>query len=403
MTRPRPWMLALVLLGCASDPGAPLPEPLDPSLCRLAVVSSDFHSSTVSLLTEDGLLCRDAVLSTASAPPGLVTALSGDVVLPRDPHPDGTLVLIDRFPNAVLTALDPHTLTVRAQQNVGTGFASNPQDALWLDARRALVSRLDTNPTPGDQPFDGGGDLLVVDLSAEMIEARVALQDLADPGLDPRPGPMARAGGAIWVLLAHLSRDFTAAGDALLVAVDPASLQVTTTLREPRAQNCAALAATPGEAGLWVACSGLFTEDPGLQVHSSALFYVDARTPEPSVLFFQPAADLAGAPLGLGVAALSSTEALVVALGDLQAQTPDRLLRVDREGGTVTELTRGSGPFALGPPLVTATHLFLPDADPSSPHLLRWRRAPDDTLEALSPVDANPSIGLPPRIVAPYR
>ncbi|HSU38151.1 MAG TPA: hypothetical protein VLJ38_01255, partial [Polyangiaceae bacterium] len=50
----------------------------------IAAVSSgsDYASTNVSVLSTAGHLLSESIISSGSAPPGLTTALSGDVVLP---------------------------------------------------------------------------------------------------------------------------------------------------------------------------------------------------------------------------------------------------------------------------------------------------------------------------------
>jgi len=99
----------------------------------LVVANSDFTSTNISVLSPAGSVLSESIISSASAPPGLTTALSGDVVFPLEPTP-GVIVLIDRFPNSVVTSVDPSTAMVMKQLPVGTGFAANPHDYLAVSA-----------------------------------------------------------------------------------------------------------------------------------------------------------------------------------------------------------------------------------------------------------------------------
>jgi len=83
-------------------------------------------------------------------------------VLPATRPASGEVVLIDRFGTNVLTWVDAASGDVRAQLSVGTGYESNPQDYLEIDERYALVSRYGQNQNAGRQPFDRGGDVLVI-------------------------------------------------------------------------------------------------------------------------------------------------------------------------------------------------------------------------------------------------
>src|SRR5260221_3956903 len=96
----------------------------------LVVASSDFTSTNISVLSPEGAALSESIISSASAPAGLTTALSGDVALPLAVPLSGNLVLLDRDPNSVLTCVDAATASVLHQLPVGTLFASNTHDYL---------------------------------------------------------------------------------------------------------------------------------------------------------------------------------------------------------------------------------------------------------------------------------
>src|SRR5947207_2599761 len=77
-----------------SDAGAPAPGE-DPEPLAYGVVASDRIVTSIALLEADGTLLRRDLVDSGSAPPGLVTALSGDVVLPTRSGDPETLTLID--------------------------------------------------------------------------------------------------------------------------------------------------------------------------------------------------------------------------------------------------------------------------------------------------------------------
>src|ERR1700753_357244 len=70
-----------------------------------AVVESDYTATAISLLDADGELLRDDFIDSASAMSGLVSALSGDVVLPTRSGQPGVLTLIDRLKTDVVTRI----------------------------------------------------------------------------------------------------------------------------------------------------------------------------------------------------------------------------------------------------------------------------------------------------------
>ena len=88
------------------------------------------------------LACGFSACDEAAGASGLsCAALSGDIVLPSAPNPFHWQILIDRYPNAAVTRLDPQTFTILRQFSVATGFSSNSQDLLLLDAHTAYVTR----------------------------------------------------------------------------------------------------------------------------------------------------------------------------------------------------------------------------------------------------------------------
>ena len=68
-------------------------------------------------------------------------------------------MLIDRYPNSVITFVDTSSGAVTRQIDVSTGFPSNPHDYLETREGRALVTRYERNPKAGRAPFDAGGDV----------------------------------------------------------------------------------------------------------------------------------------------------------------------------------------------------------------------------------------------------
>ena len=120
------------LAGC----NAPDPPPttggtdLPPGACGrgAVVIGSDYQSTNVSLVGVEGEVLSPSFLSSATSSAGLTAPLSGDVAVPSMPAAGEEIVLLDRYPAAVLTWVDVVTGSVRAQLNVATGFAANPQD-----------------------------------------------------------------------------------------------------------------------------------------------------------------------------------------------------------------------------------------------------------------------------------
>lgn len=216
------------------------PEPLrdtggngngDPGL---AVVCSDFASSAVTLLNPQAdVVTAPLLIHSGSRPPQLQTALSGDLALPNVAPSDGSVVLIDRHPNAVVTVVAPRDGRVTEQFSVATGFPANPHDVLQLADGRWLVTRHESNPTPKRADgLDLGDDILVLSADGTPM-SRIAMADTGSGG-DPtgRPDRFYRwPDGSIWLTLNRVSLDWvtysegqigvlegTAAGEEVVLA-----------------------------------------------------------------------------------------------------------------------------------------------------------------------------------------
>ena len=407
------WLVcAALLMGCETATSGG--EGTGSAGPGLVVVHSDYLSSSVSLLAPEPPAWQwDNVLHSGSRAPVLTMALSGDVVLASAPHPAGWVTLVDRFPNAVVTFLDPATGEVFRQISVATSFPANPQDVVFLDDERAYVPRNETNPSPTTEPgdFDEGDDLLVLDLAAGAPVGRVPLTpyvsappDGVDAGaLQARPSRALLAKGLVWVGLTCLTLGFDRGGAGVVVAVDPATDAVVHRLEVPDGANCGTLSLSPDGETLWLACSGVFQEGAAAQLARSGVARIVPDPDTPSLAQWLPASAFGDRPLGLDLATDAHGRAYVIALGDPNTDRTSRLLAVDSATGTATTVLEAAGPFALTGLFVDGERdrLWVGRADPTNP-TLRWY-----DLSAGAPVlggelDANPSVGLPPRAIGSY-
>ena len=363
----------------------------------LVVASTDYTSTNISVLSPVGAVLSGSIISSASAPPGLTTALSGDVVFPLGPTP-GEIVLIDRYPNSVLSWVDPSTAAVLHQLPVGTGFAANPHDYLEVSPTKAYVTRYESNANAGHQPNDGGGDLLIIDPQAGSIIGRVPFA--ADGALLPRPGRMIRVRHEVWVSLERFDADFTAAGDARLVGVSTTDDSIAWTLDLPGVASCGAIAVAPGGRVVALACSGFLGDtEPN---HRSALVLLDATAHPPVELKRFAAVSQLGAPLGSTLAYASDNTLVGVALGDTQAGRNDIAYALDLGSGMTRVLADAGAAFAFGDVRCApgCTDLcFLADA---SAKALRVWKANGASLAAQASVPVDPGVGLPPRALGGF-
>ncbi|HVR19306.1 MAG TPA: hypothetical protein VMS65_06415 [Polyangiaceae bacterium] len=372
------------------------------------VVMSDFVSTQVAISALDGETLSASFVSTASASvSGLAFPLSGDVSVPSTRPPSGRVVLVDRFGTNVVTWLDPETARVLAQLPVGTGFQSNPHDYLELDERRALVSRWEENPAPGLEPFDAGGDLLVLDTLRPDITSSIELP--RDGGIPPRPGAVTRVGAVAVVTLERVARDFRSAGDAMLVGVDPTSERIAWSLTLPGLKNCGGLTLAPSGRRAVLGCTGFIDRDGRAEdLAQSALVLFDATQSPPVPLERFSASDLAGEPIQSDVEFFSENGVLVKTQTTLGGSRNNRLLAFELDSERVVTLAEAGGSAGDGKGIVYGGLLCTPGcgnvcllADADRAVLARFAIA-NGALEALPSIRVEDEVGLPPRGLGSY-
>jgi hypothetical protein len=368
------------------------------------VVMSDFLSSQVALTRLDGSTLCGSIISTARAPSsGVAYALSGDVTVPSSRPESGRVVLLDRFGTNVITWLSGESGAVLAQLPIGTGFQSNPQDYVEIGGGRALVSRWGENPFPGSEPFDEGGDLLLIDIDAPGVIDRVALPRHDD--FPPRPSGLTRAGNRVIVTLQRASHDVRSMADAELVGVDVESADVVWTLSLDGLKNCGAFTPSPSGASAAIACTGYIDPDGvAAELNESAVVLFDTSTDPPTLSGRFSAAELTGEPVQSELEFFEETRLLAKTQTPYGGDANNRLLSIDLTDGAVRELaaarpdTHGKGQGVVFGGLLCApgcSDICLA-ADADRGVLRRFRVLPDG-LEPLSNLAIGGAVGLPPR------
>ena len=377
-----------MLLSCGSDP-TPAPPAAPPDQCRIAVVNSNYGSTSNSLLRSDGTLCVDNIVNSGSVAPKLVNALSGDVVLPTSNHPDGWITPIDRQ-LSVLTFIDPTDYHVIRQMTVADDKWVNPHDIAFVSRTKAYVSRAEVN------------DLLVIDPSTGARGETIDLQHLAQPGLQARPSKMALAADRLYACLIHIDApDFTTGGVGRVATVATADGQVTGQVDFPTFQNCANPALTPDQQGLWVTFTGVFEDEN--QLDRSGVAYVSTDSSN-DIVWSATAGSLTGRPIGRNTAVIDECRLVYVALGSLTpTEVSDRLFVVNRCDGTNTDLGPVGGPYNLSAVIFEAAEnrLLVANADPKEPRIQRFELS--IALHELPASEPNPSVGLEPREMEWFR
>lgn len=413
------WAIAVVLMACDGAVGAPPAAELDidaapactsqpmgdePPAAGLYVMCSDYASTAVDVISGGAdAITRPAIVHSGSRDPGLSAALSGDVVLPLRALAAGRIVLIDRYPAAVLTFVNPAGVPlVERQLNVGAGFAANPQDALaWGSS--LWVARMNPRPGADRSAVDAGDDLTAVTEWGGVV-ARVGLTEHADDGLFARPARMTPFGDRIAVVALHLDAAFTGrAGPGLVMLVDPLKARVTHVHRLPGLAGCNGIA-TAGRR-LFVSCSGFFAAGDTAQIAGSAIVAF-AREGEGLVELGRIGADAVGAPFGswltVGPHALYASS-----YGRIESGRRDTLWRIGWCGAIAgparpaafdtPSRVAESAPFALGRGARTGATIVVPDAQTRT--LLRFVDEPYGA-RALDRLPVCTGTRLPPRETA---
>jgi hypothetical protein len=392
-----------------------------PAVARgIAVVNSDYQSASVSFLDRDGNLLKDSCFNSGSGAQGLSMALSGDVALPTQTQLGGPVVVIDRL-NSALTWLDPITCAPLRQLAVGTGFASNPHDFVWLSASKAYVPRFGDNAaaTPAPDDLDDGSDLLIIDPTQPKILGRIDLKPFAPAGTKilPMADRALLAGGLVYVSLNAISGDWSNYGEGRIVIVDPNTDQVVGVLDTPGVKNCGAMTYLATEKRLLVACNGDTNAGPA-QAAGSAIVAFDLST-LPATLVAQvgsvtastpPYAQVGTAAAGglpysnWAVAALDGNTVLAKTDGDFSNSPPDQLWSLSLAGAPSTKIFASSEAFSLGAILVDPEkgRFFVADGPTKSSSAIRVFDYASGTITATGTIKSNPSHKLPPRALAWY-
>ncbi len=373
----------------------------------LAVVDSDYASTSISIVGAAGTLVKDDCINSGTQAAGkLSLTLSGDVVLPSQPQLGGDLWLVDRG-NAALTIVTPPTCAVSGQLSVGTGFVSNPHDVAVVSATKVYVTRYNTNVAPPNVNATGD-DVLILDRAAGTITGRIGLTTYAAPVatfvIQAQPDRMVIANGKVYVTLGSQDKTFSAAGEGRVVIIDPATDAVTGTIALPGLKGCSAIQYVPAPSSLFVSCGGAFSDAD--QVAASGVAQIDLSTATPTV-HVTKASVVGGQPVNFfWVGVLSATQGFVGTSGSFPvgnaAGTSDALYLFNPTAGTATPLALTAGPFDLGGAIVGPALLFVPDATMSKPLIHVFDVPATGAPTERTPFAPDPSKGLPPRQIAWY-
>lgn len=380
-----------------------------------AVVRSDRSSTSIATLGLDGALLDPSVLSSASAAPGLSTALSGDVVLADLRPADQVLNIIDRLFTDVLTRYDLRTNQVLGQ--LALEGLSNPYDFTIVSPSSAWVTRFGVNLDPAAGPLLQGSDLLEFNpTSLSLTGRRVDLSrfqtmvsaegETGAVSVDvfPRPSSVVRVNGTMAVGLARFSAAFDAAAPGLVALVDPVDLSVRSVSLGEHLRNCGSVHEVPNRPD-WVvvACSGFarpFGDPPQVRA-SSGVVWVRVRDDGSGevVRRWEPRDDASWELSVQNVLPVSETEFVGLSFG-VFGERGDRFFWVDAEEGTQELLFETDEPFAGGGGAFDPNSqlLIIPDASASGGGLRRYALDPEGRPTRLETITFSDG-PLPPRSV----
>ena len=401
------WLVFVACgLACEAEPAAPQnPPPGDfgPGPPWLAVVSTDYASSAVSLIDlRQAVVAQAGLLHSGSKMSPGMTTLSGDVVLASplsDAATPSTVTVVDRA-SGVLTVVDLTSRQVSRQINVATGFYANPYDALLLGPNW-WVSRTGRNAKAQDSadPLDGGDDLLLVDNTTGKPTNRVDLQPWSTfVGGLAAPQRLVVDGPRLWTALGSFSADFKQQGPGRLLEVDWQTQTVVQAVDLSPWTNCVSLQLLPGKAGqrdLVVTCQGAYGGGPAGQLAGSALLRVTGTDP-PTVAVLVRASDLGDQPFGTALAVLGN-RVLWQSMGRFSPAKPDILWWLDVQTNKPPTVLLASGKaFSLSGLVADPVRntIWLGHRDRSR-DLLRWQATTTDfvALPALAVLPGSIRVG----------
>lgn len=402
----RALALSMLVLGACDEPRLCPPADLAPieGEPAYAFVASDYASSAVGLLDAEGHLLREAWLDSGTTPPGLVATISGDVVLGSTPLAPCVVTVIDRSGTDAITLLDACAAqdVVLGQIDVGPSFYANPQDAIPLDERRALISRSEPNTHPDAAPMERGNDLLVVDWREKTVLSRIDLSgldvSLGDERVHARPERLAileKNGARVVVAgLARLTRSYLAGPGAVAIldldTLDPVALEL------EGLSNCGEVAVAPGAREIgFVTCKGpTFGTEAERREEAGVVALELEESGEVRVRGIWRAAEHPERPAyNSWSVPLSADRVTTIAMGDVGQGRPDRIgVIAPGEGASLFLEADDAFVFGQGAFDPQRDLLLLPDA-----HGRTIRRFSMSSASELEPVQSSPCRSIPPR------
>ncbi|MBN1961671.1 MAG: hypothetical protein JW841_12050 [Deltaproteobacteria bacterium] len=381
----------------------------------IAVVNSDYESTSISLLNDDFTLAQSNCLSSGSQTPELSQALSGDVVLASTPKNDKSeLVLIDRSNSAIIW-LNPVTCSVRAQLAVGTtgsgNFYANPRDVLTLSTTKAYVTRFAQNASynseePDVNDLERGDDILIIDPSTPSIIGHIDLSEIIaavdNASVLARPAQLMLIDNMVYLTLGRISAFYDTAAPSILIVIDSETDTITDSIELPFL-DCEAMAYINEAQNLIIACYGLYS-DSQPQSETAGIVAVDISVSPPTIAKSYNYNIFANRTVsGMTVAAMDSDQIFVVVMGNGDDQN-DEIWRLSLNNDKVASVFTASGSWQLSSLFAdpTTKKLLATDGSMTDPKLRVFSTSDAATCTEVNNLNPDPEHNLPPRQVIKY-
>jgi len=393
----------LLFLAVAQACDVPLIRPLESGTAADGVVVAATNltqSANVGLMSLTGQVLSRSLISTASHPPELTTVLGGDLAFPSMAAKGREVVILDRYPRSVLTWVNVNTANVRAQLSVATGFLANPHDYVPILANKVYVSRFDPNTDSGQQPFDSGSDILIVDPGIPAITGRIdivaAMPKYASFIVHPDRARL--VGNRVYIVLPYYDLVYNA-GPSYVASIDPETDQIVDLTLLESLSGCSGLDVAPDESSIAVACSGGWHGSNTANSRTSGIVGVQLQ-PKLSEIWRIRATTVGNRAFGFEVGYVDARHVVAPQLGESGPPlVNDAVFLIDTTtGGSTMLLESADVPVTLsvGPCDSISNFCFIADAQRKSIHRLSY----DGAQYSLSSYSWTDPTGLPPRLLS---
>lgn len=375
-----------------------------------AVLTSDYQSSAVALLDDEGRCFTEAWVDSGTTRAGLTTTLSGDVVL-ASTQPKDALLIVDRFGSDVVTRIStqgapsPEQFVTQVRQGDGqTGYRPNPRDAALVEGK-LWVSRYEPNPRPNTSELNLGNDIVIIDPMSKTIERRIDLSPLNREENSTlyfaRPDRLVVRHQEAWVGLGRLNAGFTKVGPGAIGKIDLQTLQATSIEFDAGGlRNCGEVVSGLDD-NVWIVCTGATFSGNESRRGSAGILRLDVTSEVEPIWLAKEHQDRC-VP-GNGLVPLGAEDFVVPCWGDATRRGDgDSLVHVNTKTQTFDVIYTSSEAFSLGIGTFNPDHqmLFVPDGKAG---VLRWTLTTNGSGEKqlieLGSIDSSPCRNLPAREV----